>query len=103
MPWALSFSISDSVHRRKQIYHIATLDPPSQEDGTQLFATVGANRVSLVCLERSLMALQASVYELSVDGEISLLTMFVDSDTNEVYYVAAWGRPETLAPEEDQG
>ncbi len=32
------------VHR-KPIYHIATLHPPCP-DGTQLFATIGANRVT---------------------------------------------------------
>lgn len=37
--------------------------------------------------------MQISVYELSAEGEISLLTMFIDNDPNEVYYCVAWGRP----------
>lgn len=43
------------------------------------------------------------MYELSAEGEVSLLTMFVDSDPNEVYYVAAWGRPEAIPPDNGDG
>merc|ERR1740117_2546487 len=63
---------------KKQIYHISVLQPP-HKDTSQLFCTVGANRVS--------------IYELSGEGEVSLLTMFVDQDATEVYYCCAWGRP----------
>eukprot|EP00658_Telonema_sp_P-2_P028168 TRINITY_DN21630_c0_g1_i2.p1 TRINITY_DN21630_c0_g1~~TRINITY_DN21630_c0_g1_i2.p1 ORF type:complete len:397 (-),score=91.17 TRINITY_DN21630_c0_g1_i2:349-1539(-) len=73
---------------KKPIYHISTLEPAS-EDNTQLFGTAGANRIS--------------VYELSSDGEISLLTMFVDNDAGEVYYCLAWGQPESPAQPSERG